>query len=231
MAFAKERPCVGYWRVIGRPCHFVPPKAQSGASGKLDARATPGILVGYDGGSGIYRIYDFDNHQIRVSRDVRFFESAIRTSNEEEFSPTAEFELEIDEFASITSVSVAESGGVSSTDYTLWSSTDYFTEPYNATNKGKPIHKLVVDGDGTKSAFDRYRKSVKVIGIAGYSTTVHPIIAQATRIQAVRWFMRSRGGWQDVSGNESMGYLRHKAMTELDGDIRGMLHTFVLELQ
>lgn len=140
-------------------------------------------------------------------------------------------EQPIDEFASITSVSVAESGGVSSTDYTLWGSTDYFTEPYNATNKGKPINKLVVDGNGSKSVFARYRKSVKVIGIAGYSTAVPPIIAQATRIQAVRWAMRARGGWQDVSGNETMGYQRNKAAAELDGDIRNMLHPIVLELQ
>lgn len=140
-------------------------------------------------------------------------------------------EQEIDEFASITNVSVAETGGVSSTDYTLWSSSDYFTEPYNATNKGKPINKIVIDENGAKSIFYRYRKSVKVIGVAGYATAVPPIVAQATRIQVVRWALRARGGWQDVSGNESMGYQRHKANTELDGDIRGMLHTFVLELQ
>lgn len=140
-------------------------------------------------------------------------------------------EQDIDEFASITSVSVAETGGTSSTDYTAWSSSDYFTEPYNATNKGKPVNKLVVDMNGTQSVFYRYRKSVKVVGVAGYSISVPSIIAQATRIQAVRWALRARGGWQDVAGNENMGYQRHKAITELDGDIRGMLHTFVLELQ
>lgn len=136
----------------------------------------------------------------------------------------------IDEFASITSVSVAEQGGTSSTDYTLWSSSDYLTEPYNATNKGKPIYKLVIDPNSNKFDFPRYRKAVKVIGIAGYSVSVNPLIAQATRIQAVRWAMRARGGWQDVSGNESMGQLRYKAITELDGDVRAMLHRFVLEL-
>lgn len=140
-------------------------------------------------------------------------------------------EQDIDEFASITSVSVSEQGGTSSTDYTAWSSSDYFTEPYNATNKGKPVNKLVVDMNGAQSVFYRYHKSVKVVGVAGYSVAVPSIIAQATRIQAVRWALRARGGWQDVAGNESMGYQRHKAITELDGDIRGMLHTFVLELQ
>lgn len=141
-------------------------------------------------------------------------------------------EQEIDEFASITSVSVAEQGGLSSSDYTAWTlDTHYVTKPYNATANGKPIYCLeLVDYNNTKAAFYSGQKSVKVVGIAGYSVAVPALIAQACRTQAVRWFMRAKGGWQDAGGNENMGTLRYKGAAELDGDIRAMLHPFVLEL-
>lgn len=133
----------------------------------------------------------------------------------------------IDEFVSITSVSVSEQGGLASTDYTLWGSSDYITEPYNTT----PIYKLTVDiHNGSKSAFDGYRKAVKVVGIAGYSTTPPDLIAQACKIQAVRWFMRAKGGYQDVSGNDETGKRYYKGTTELDPDVRAMLWGFKLEL-
>jgi hypothetical protein len=147
------------------------------------------------------------------------------------YTGSGEETQDIDEFAAITSVSVAESGGTASTDYTLWGSSDYFVEPYNYTANGKPINKLVIDVNGSKAGFYRYRKSVQVVGIAGYSATVHPLISQACKIQAVRWFMRAKGGWQDTSGNENSGQTRYKGAVELDGDIRAMLHPLVLDLQ
>src|SRR3990172_8249061 len=54
-------------------------------------------------------------------------------------------EQDIEEWVSITSVSVAEQGGTASSDYTLWSSTDYITWPYNASGKAIPITKLYID--------------------------------------------------------------------------------------
>lgn len=139
-------------------------------------------------------------------------------------------EQDIDEFAAITSVSVSESGLLSSSDYTLWGSSDYYVEPYNYAANGKPINKLVINWNGSKPGWYSYRKSVQVVGIAGYSVTIHPLIEQAAKIQAVRWFMRAKGGWQDVAGNENTGQLRYKGAVELDADIRAMLHPFVLEL-
>ena len=133
----------------------------------------------------------------------------------------------IDEFVSITSVSVSEQGGLASTDYTAWGSSDYITEPYNTT----PIYKLTVDIlNGSKSLFDGYKKAVKVVGIAGYSTTPPDLIAQACKIQAVRWFMRAKGGYQDVSGSEEQGRRYYKGTTELDADVRAMLWGYKLEL-
>lgn len=139
-------------------------------------------------------------------------------------------EQEIDEFASITSVSVSESGGTSSSDYTLWGSSDYFVEPYNYSTLAKPITRLTIDINGSKPGWYRYRKSVQVIGAAGYATTTPKVIETACKIQAVRWFMRAKGGWQDETGNDEIGRHRYKGAVELDGDIRAMLHPFKLEL-
>lgn len=138
----------------------------------------------------------------------------------------------IDEFASITSVSVAEQGGLASSDYTAWTeNTDYIVKPYNHTADGKPIYCLeLVDFNGTKGAWYCGQKSVKVVGVAGYSIAVNSLVAQACKIQAVRWFMRAKGGWQDAGGNETMGTMRYKGAVELDGDIRAMLFPLILEL-
>lgn len=146
------------------------------------------------------------------------------------YNGSGEEEQTIDEFASITSVSVSEQGGTASTDYTAWGSSDYFVEPYNYAENGKPINKLTIDFNGSKPCWYGYRKSVKVVGVAGYSVATHPLVAQACRTQAVRWFMRAKGGWQDTSGNENTGQLRYKGAVELDGDVRAMLHPLVLEL-
>lgn len=140
-------------------------------------------------------------------------------------------EQDIDEFVSITSVSVSEQGGLASTDYTLWGSSDYITEPYNATGNGKPITRLVVDVlNGSKSSFYSYRKSVQVVGVPGYSAAVHPLVAQACKVQSVRWFMRAKGGYQDVQGNDDMGKRYYKGTTELDPDVKAMLWGLKLEL-
>ena len=42
---------------------------------KFDARAKPGIFVGYSYGQKGYHIYDLETHKIYVSRDVIFHES------------------------------------------------------------------------------------------------------------------------------------------------------------
>lgn len=138
----------------------------------------------------------------------------------------------IDEFVSITSVSVSEQGRLESTDYTAWSSSDYLTEPYNASLNGKPINKLSVNffNSDSKSVWYGYPKAVKVVGIAGYSATPPDLIAQACKVQAMRWFMRAKGGYQDVSGNDDTGKRYYKGTTELDADVRAMLWSFKLEL-
>lgn len=140
-------------------------------------------------------------------------------------------EQEIDEFASISAVSVSEQGGTASTDYTAWGSSDYFVAPYNYVVTGKPITQLVVDPNGSKAGWYRYRKSVQVTGIPGYRTTVPDAIALACRMQSVRWFMRAKQGYQDTGASAEIGGLKFTSKLELDADIRQLLHPFKLELE
>jgi hypothetical protein len=148
------------------------------------------------------------------------------------YDGSGEGEQEIDEFVSISAVAVSEEGSVSSTDYTSWTlNTDYITKPYNASGKGRPINHLeVVRFNGTKPVWYGYQKSVKVTGIPGYSSTPPDIVKQACKMQAVRWFMRAKQGYQDTGANLNIGGLSFSKSLELDPDIRQLLWSIKLEL-
>jgi hypothetical protein len=148
------------------------------------------------------------------------------------YDGSGEYEQEIDEFVSISAVAVSEQGTIASTDYTSWTlNTDYITKPYNATGKSKPINRLVlVQHNGTKGAWYGGQKAVKVTGIPGYSATPPDVVALACRIQAVRWFMRAKQGYQDTGVQAEIGGLTFSKKTELDPDIKQLLHPLKLEL-
>lgn len=135
-------------------------------------------------------------------------------------------ELWIDEFVSITSVSVSETGGLASTDYTLWSSSDYITWPYNTT----PIMALVIDvNNGSKLYFDAYPKSVKVVGVSGYSTTPPTIVNLACIEQTILWWMESKQGYMESGANSELGQVivnlnaRRKYGQQLNADVANKL--------
>ena len=132
----------------------------------------------------------------------------------------------IDPAVSITSVAVSESGGRASADYTTWTNdTDYFVFPYNYSSLGMPIMGLAVDNDsGSKGTFGMTKKGVKVTGIFGYSVTPPADVEQACKIQAVRFFMRSKQGYQDAAANPSMGEMYY--MKELDPDVKVLLQRY-----
>jgi len=145
-------------------------------------------------------------------------------------------EQEIDEFVSISAVAVAEQGGVSSTCYTAWTeNTDYLVWPYNATAKGRPLTKLVIDViDGSKAAWYRYQRAVKVTGVPGYSATPPDIIVQACKLQAVRWFFKAKQGYQEQGASVEFGSMRFTASStapKLDPDIKALLWPIKLELE
>ena len=146
------------------------------------------------------------------------------------YDGSGEEEQRIDEFASITSVSVAEQGGTGSTDYTLWATTDYMAWPYNHSENGKPITKLILDFNGSKGGWYGYRKAIKIVGVPGYSATVPSVIAQACKMQAVRWFMRAKQGYQDTGASVEIGGITLKGQTQLDPDVKALLFPLKLEL-
>lgn len=138
----------------------------------------------------------------------------------------------IDEYVSITSVAVAEEGGLASSDYTAWTlNTDYITRPSNATNKGRPINELeIVVYNGTKGEWYEGQRSVRVVGVAGYSSTTPEIVAQAAKMQAVRWFMRAKQAYQNTGVTAEFGPLQYSQKLELDPDIKQLLWPLKLEL-
>lgn len=139
------------------------------------------------------------------------------------FDGSGEEEQWIDPMTSLTSVSVAESGGRSSSNYTDWTEdTDFYVWPYNHSEIGKPIEKLIVDNfEGSKGVFNESRKSVKVVGKFGYSASPPDDIVQAVKIQVMRWFMRSKQAWQDTSASERLGQMLYTQ--ELDPDVKRLL--------
>lgn len=140
-------------------------------------------------------------------------------------------EQSIDMFAAITSVSMSEQGGVGSTDYTLLSASDYYFYPYNYAENGKPITKIVMDtiNNPQFGAFYSFRKAVKVVGIAGYSINIDPRILQACKMQAVRWFMRAKQGYQDTGASVDVGQMTFSSKLTLDPDVKQLLYSFKLE--
>jgi len=134
----------------------------------------------------------------------------------------SDIELHIDEMVSLTSVSVAEEGGTSSSDYTDWTEdTDFFVWPYNHTAQGSPIRGLVVDLNGSKLSWTKYRKAVKVTGVFGYSATVPEDVNRACQIQVMRWYMRAKQGYQDAGAGGDFGQLIYAQ--SLDPDVREIL--------
>lgn len=140
------------------------------------------------------------------------------------FDGSGEREQEIDEAVSITSVSVAESGGVAASDYTAYTlNTDYILWPYNSI----PTRKLILLDESNKSGWVKYRKCVKVIGIFGYSLTPPEDIKRACMIQSWRWYMRAKQNWQDAGVNSQMAQVYY--LQELDPDVKLIVAHYRLE--
>lgn len=139
------------------------------------------------------------------------------------FDGSGDRELWINAALSITGVSVAESGNVD--DYTDWTvDTDYFVYPYNYSDIGKPIRKLIVRWDGNKGRFLRFPKAVKIIGVFGYSATTPADVAMAAKIQTMRWFMRAKQGFEDTAASAAVGQMFYTQ--ELDPDIKLILQHY-----
>ena len=155
----------------------------------------------------------WDNYFIADSADtIRYFDG------------NGDKVLYIDPFISITKLEVVESGGVAVADYTEWTeNTDYITIPYNRL----PKRGLQIERFGNKSNFYRYQKGIKVTGKFGYSAIVPDDIANACRIQVLRWFMRAKSAYQDASASAASGQVMY--MKELDPDVKMLLQPYRVE--
>lgn len=142
------------------------------------------------------------------------------------FDGSGEEQQYIDPMVSLTSVYVSESGGRALTDYTAWTAdSDFFVSPYNYSSLGMPIMSLIVDNDaGSKGTWGTTRKGVKVTGVFGWSATPPDDVEQACKIQAVRWFMRAKQGYQDAGANVNLGEMYF--MKELDPDVKTILQRY-----
>jgi hypothetical protein len=130
----------------------------------------------------------------------------------------------IGEYVSITSVSVSEAGGISSSDYTAWAATDYMTWPYNASQEGMPIMRLDVDQlNGTKAIWYKYPKSIKIVGKPGFSATPPEEIKQACIIQVIRWWKRGQQAYQDTGAIIELSKLHYTQ--RIDPDVAQLLDT------
>lgn len=129
--------------------------------------------------------------------------------------------LGIDDAVSLSAVAVSESGGLASSDYTAWSSSDYITSPYNET----PISELIIDTlNGSKLYWFPYRKAVKVTAFFGYSSTPPADVAMACKMQTIRWFMKSKQMFAQ-SGSGEQGEI---TFDELDSEIASLLKHYKL---
>lgn len=130
----------------------------------------------------------------------------------------------IDDCISMTSVSVAEDGGIASTSYTAWTEdTDFYVSPYNWEQIKEPFDELVIDWNASKPGWYGYRKAVQVIGLFGWSASLPDDVNEACIIQTVRWFTRSRQNYQDASANPEVGRIY---MTKLDVDVAEILWSY-----
>ena len=143
------------------------------------------------------------------------------------FDGNKKVEIDVDHIAALTSVAVSEEGELSSSDYTAWTlDTDYFTWPYNSTGLVEPISRLIVDINGDKINWTRFRKAVRVVARFGYSTSVPEVIKQACVAQTGRWYMRAKQAWQDGGANVEIGKMTF--VKQLDPDIKQILNPWKL---
>lgn len=160
-----------------------------------------------------------------VGREPGWFATPTTDTETRYFDGSGETVQEIDELHTLTSVAVAESGGTAAADYTAWVlDTDYYLWPYQYSELGVPIVRLIADWNGDKIVWPRYRKAIKIIGAFGYSATPPDDVKQACKIQTMRWFGRSKQMYQDAGAAAQTGQLIYAQ--SLDPDIKIILNSY-----
>lgn len=136
--------------------------------------------------------------------------------------------IRIDDAVSITSFAISQSGGMQSTDYTVWASGDFFTAPYNNVALGLPIRWVEIDFlNGSQNSFYGYRRGVRVTGRFGWSSACPSTVSRATKIQVIRWFMRGKQAFADGGANPATGQMTY--VKKLDADVAELIKPYILE--
>jgi len=163
-----------------------------------------------------------------VGREPNWFSST--DSETRYYDGTGEVTQDIDECHTLTSVSIADTGGTSSTSYkTITLDTDYYVWPYQYDQLGLPITRLIMDWNGDEYIWPRFRKSVKVVGQFGYSATPPDDVKLACKIQTVKWFARAKQMYQDTGGGTITGQLVYSRVAkDLDPDVKMLLSSYII---
>lgn len=106
-------------------------------------------------------------------------------------------------------------------DYsTVWTTSDYMTEPVNNPSRGWPLSRLLAVGSYVFPF--NFPQAVRVKGVFGWSA-IPAEVNTATQIQASRLFLRRQSPF-GIAGNTDMGTVRLAA--RLDADVEALLRPF-----
>jgi len=152
----------------------------------------------------------WDNYFYASSTDTRYYDGS------------GEKLQWIDAVITLDNVSVDENLSGTFTDWEL--DTDYIVWPYNYTSVGKPIQRLDIKRGGDKGRWYRSQQNVKIEGVFGYSASPPETIEMACKIQASRWFMRAKGGFEDAQASAAVGQMFYTK--ELDPDVKLLLESY-----
>lgn len=137
------------------------------------------------------------------------------------FDGTGDRELWLDDnpAVSLSTVEVEETDGT----WTAWASDDYFTYPYNAAARGRPITRVIASQRtvSSKSAWRLGVRRVRLTGVWGISSSVPDLVARAAKIQVAQWYKRAAAGWSSSQGDGSFGTLRYPKA--LGADVMALL--------
>lgn len=128
------------------------------------------------------------------------------------------YNCQIDDIVTITEIAVDNS--FDQTYSSVFSTSDYLTEPVNNPRKGWPYTRILASGAFVFPAY--IPQAVRVTGIWGWSA-VPSEISMATLIQATRLFARKQSPF-GIAGAPDMGVVR--LSSRLDADVEVLARPF-----
>lgn len=126
--------------------------------------------------------------------------------------------LPVDDFVSINEI--ATDSNFNQTYGTVWTSSDFLTEPVNNPRRGWPYTRILAIGSYIFPYF--LPQAVRVKGVWGFSATPAEI-NMATLIQSSRLFVRRQSPF-GIAGTPDLGTVRLSA--KLDADVEALARPF-----